>query len=125
MDASSLLIMTLRDWVITGGSHAPTSLYAYTQRCLATRLGGPAGAPETPRSRAQVPRRSAPDAPVLRRRADHLDLRRLQTPARRPLPRGRTARPAGHPARPRRDPTATQPRLGRGPAQRPPPAPPT
>src|SRR5438874_2291701 len=114
MDVSFLLIMTCRRPVIPGGSYAPTTVYAHPQPRPPARHGAVAESPEAPRSWAQVPRRTAPDALVLRRRADYLAVRCLQTPPRWPLRRGRTAGPAGHPARLRRDPTTTQPRLGRG-----------
>src|SRR5512135_2598092 len=124
MDVSFLPIMTCRRPVIRGGSSAPTTVYAHPQPRPPARHGAVAESPEAPRSRAQVPRRIAPDAPVLRRRADHLVVRCLQTPPRWPLRRGRTAGPVGYPARFRRDPTPAQPCLGRrlahGAAQEPP-----
>src|SRR5512135_380824 len=113
MGGNSLPIMTCRYTVISGGSHAPSSVYAHPQPGPSARHGAVADPPEAPRSRTQVPRRTAPDAPVLRRRADHLVVRWLQTPARGPFRRGGAAGPAGHPARLRRDPTAAQPCLGR------------
>src|SRR5512135_258619 len=124
MGANSSHKMAWRHLLVSGGSYAPASVYAHPQRCASPRRGPVAVPPEAPRPRTQVPRRTAPDAPVLRRRTDHLDLRCLQTPPRRPLRRGRAVGPAGLSARLRRDPTAAQPRLGRalaqGPAQGPP-----
>src|SRR5512135_906371 len=120
MDASSPCIMTCRGRVISGGSPAPSSVYADPYARLPARRGLPADPLETPRTWTRVPRRTLADAPVLRRRTHHLAVRCLQATARGPLRRGRAPGPVGDTPGLRRVATAAPPGLGRSPAQSPP-----
>src|SRR5512135_167453 len=125
MGANSPRKMSCRDQVLSGGSHAPNSVYAYPYERLPARRGLPADPLETPRSRSQVPCRTVADSPVLRRSTDHLGVRRVQAAAGGTLGRGRTPRPVGDAPRLRRLATAAQRGLGGPPAQSPPQAVPT
>src|SRR4051812_830628 len=124
MDARSLRIMGFGNGTHTGASHAPTPSYPRPPEGLSPRHRAPAGPP--PVQGLQAPD-LGPDplvAPAGRRRPDHLPVRRLPAPPRRPLRRDGAPGPAGHPARLRRPAAAAQPRAGRAPAQGVAPAPP-
>src|SRR5512135_2257146 len=120
MDARLLRRMTFGNRVITGGSHAPTESYARPS-------AGPSGRRRAPASPPQVQGLQTEDlsprplvAPLGRRRPDHLAVRRLPTPPRRPVRRDGPQGTPGHPARLRRPATAAQCRAGRPSAQGPP-----
>src|SRR5918994_4697903 len=125
MDASPLRIMTFGHRVTTGGSHAPESSYPRPHPGPPPRRRAPTSPPEVPGLQTQDFRPGPLVAPVGRRRPHHLAVRRLRTPAPRPLRRDGTQGPAGHPARLRHPPTTAQRRIGRTPAQDAPQAPPT
>src|SRR5215470_3224909 len=112
MDTGSLPIMTYEGPVITGGSHAPTAFYSYRPAGPPLRRSDPSGPLGTSRPRTQVPGRPTADPVALRRRADHLALRRLPVPARRPLRRGGPLGLDRHLARLRRVAAPAQRRTG-------------
>src|SRR5215211_7614126 len=124
MDASSLRRMTLDHRVITGGSHAPTPSYPQPQPSPPPRRRAPAGASAVQGLQAQDLGPGPLVAPAGRRGPDHLAVRRLPTPRRRPLRRDGPQGAAGDPARLRRPATPGQRRPGRAPAQGPAQAPP-
>ena len=124
MDARPLRRMTFGNRVITGGSHAPTPSYPRPQPGPPPRRRAPASPPEVQGLQAQDLGPGPLVAAAGRRRPDHLAVRRLPAPPRRPLRRDGTQGPAGHPARLRRAATAAQRRPGRAPAQGAPQAPP-
>src|SRR5512135_2178100 len=124
MDASSPRIMAFGDTAITGGSHAPTPSYPRPQAGLPPRRAASASPPPVQGLQAQD---LGPDPLVAvagRRGPDHLVVRRLPTPPRRPLRRDGAPGPLGHTARLRRPATTAQRRAGRAPAQGAVPAPP-
>src|ERR1700736_6522213 len=111
MDASSLLTMTLGNRVITGGSHAPTPSYPRPQACLSAPRRAPARTPEVQGLQEKDLSPGSLVAVVGRRRPDHLAVRHLPAPRRRPFRRDGTQGADGHAARVRRVATATQRRL--------------
>src|SRR3954466_11969098 len=117
MGARSLRTMTFGNRVITGGSHAPTPSYPRPQEGPPPRRRAPASAPEVQGLQAQDLGPGPLVAVTRRRRPDHLAVRRLPTPRRRPLRRDGTQGALGHTARLRRPPTTTQRGAGRAPAQ--------
>src|SRR3954462_2900722 len=125
MDARFLRRMTYNtNRVTTGGSHAPTPSYPRSQAGLSPRRRAPARAPQVSGLQAQDLGPGPLGALAGRRRADHLAVRRLPAPRRRPLRRDRTQGALGHTARLRRAATAAQRRPGRALAQGPAHAPP-
>src|SRR5690606_617644 len=117
MDARPLRRMTFGNEVIAGGSHAPEESYPRPPAGLSRRRRAPASPPPVPRLQAQGLGPDPPGPALGRRGPDHLAVRRLRTPPRRPLRRDRTPGPAGHAARLRHAATAAQRRVGRAPAR--------
>src|ERR1700692_432038 len=112
MGARFLRTMTFGNRVITGESHAPTESYP-------RQPPGPSRRRRTPPSPPSVqglPTQDLGPCPLVavtsRRRPNHLVVRRLPTPPRRPLRRDGTQGPLGHPAQLRRTAAAAQRRAG-------------
>src|SRR5512142_2281036 len=99
MDARSLRRMTLGHRVITGGSHAPTPSYPQPQPSPPPRRRAPASPSEVQGLQAQDLGSGPLVAVAGRRGPDHLVVRRLPTPPRRPLRRDGAQGPLGHTAR--------------------------
>src|SRR5271168_3351769 len=94
MDTGSRPIMTYGGPTITGptiigGSHAPKELYTHRPGGPPLRRRRPPGPFETRRPRTQVPGQFAVHLVAVRGGSDHVALRCLQDPARRPVRRGR------------------------------------
>src|SRR5512135_713283 len=117
MDASPFRTMTFGHRVITGGSHAPEPSYPRPQPGPPIRRTAPASPPPVPGLQAQDHRQRPLVAPAGRRRSDHLAVRCLPTPERRPLRRDGAPGTAGHAARLRRTAAAAQRRTRRSSAQ--------
>src|SRR4051812_33803747 len=117
MGASPLRKMVLVHGTNTGGSYAPTPSYPRPPE-------GPSPRRRTPSDPLEVQGLQAQDlgpgplvAAAGRRRPDHLAVRRLPTPGRRPLRRDGAQCPLGDTARLRHAATAAQRGAGRAPAR--------